>query len=95
MFNILSFIAKSSRFVFWLLILMLSPLVVQTAESAQKYKKSTVIDFEGSMVEGKSRKPYSTYLTQQKDSAFGELHGWTPDLDKRLLDAQTRLDRSQ
>ena len=63
--------------------------------AAPKYKKSTVVDFEGALVEGKSRKPYSAYLTQQKDSAFGELHQWQPDLDKRLLDTQTRLDKKQ
>lgn len=95
MINIPMRIPKSGRLLIWLLILMLSPPMVFTAESAQKYKKSTVIDFEGALVEGKSRKPYSSYLTQQKDSAFGELHAWSPDLDKRLLDAQTRLDRSQ
>ncbi|HEY8279632.1 MAG TPA: hypothetical protein VIH99_08415 [Bdellovibrionota bacterium] len=73
--------------------LMLCPPLHFSAIAA-KYKKSTVIDFEGALVEGKSRKPYSAYLTQQKDSAFGELHQWQPDLDKRLQDARTRLDRS-
>jgi hypothetical protein len=72
--------------------LLLSPTL---ASASSKYKKSTVIDFEGALVEGKSRKPYSAYLTQQKDSAFGELHQWQPDLDKRLQDSQTRLDRTQ
>lgn len=60
-----------------------------------RYKKSTVVDFEGALVEGKSRKPYSAYLTQQKDSAFGELHQWQPDLDKSLLDTQTKMGTSQ
>jgi hypothetical protein len=77
------------------LILMVSPPLISTAEAAApKYKKSTVVDFEGALVEGKSRKPYSAYLTQQKDSAFGELHQWQPDLDKSLLDSQRRLDKS-
>lgn len=65
------------------------------AEAAPKYKKSTVVDFEGALVEGKSRKPYSAYLTQQKDSAFAELHQWRPDLEKRLLDSQNRMDKTQ
>jgi hypothetical protein len=66
-----------------------------SAIAAPKYKKSTVVDFEGALVEGKSRKPYSTYLTQQKDGAFGDLHRWQLDLDKRLLDSQTKLDKTQ
>jgi hypothetical protein len=80
---------------FWLtLMLMVSPPLISSAEAAPKYKKSTTVDFEGATVEGKSRKPYSAYLTQQKDSAFGNLHQWQPDLDKSLLDSQRRLDKS-
>jgi len=75
--------------------LLLAPPLSNKAVAAPKYKKSTVVDFEGALVEGKSRKPYSAYLTQQKDSAFGELHQWQPDLDKSLLDAQTKLDKVQ
>ncbi|MGZ3650585.1 MAG: hypothetical protein ACXVB9_21845 [Bdellovibrionota bacterium] len=74
--------------------LLLAPPLSNKA-AATKYKTSTVVDFEGALVEGKSRKPYSAYLTQQKDSAFGELHQWQPDLDKSLLDAQTKLDKTQ
>ncbi len=77
------------------LFLLLSPLAAPAAHAAPKYKKSTVVDFEGALVEGKSRKPYSAYLTQQKDSAFSELHQWQLDLDKRLLDSQNRMDKSQ
>jgi len=75
--------------------LTLNLLAASSAVAAPKYKQNTVVDFEGALVEGKSRKPYSAYLTQQKDSAFGELHRWLPDLDKRLLDSQTRLDKTQ
>ena len=78
-----------------ILMLMVTPSSAVYAQSGAKFKKSTVIDFEGALVEGKSRKPYSAYLTQQKDSAFGDLHRWQPDFDKRLLDSQTRMDRSQ
>ena len=70
-------------------------LAMPNAAAAPKYKQSTVVDFEGALVEGKSRKPYSAYLTQQKESAFGALNQWQPDWDKRLLDAQVRLDKSQ
>lgn len=81
----------------WLLIftILAAFLAASSSEAAPKYKKSTVVDFEGALVEGKSRKPYSAYLTQQKDSAFSDLHGWLPDLDKRLLDSQNRLDKTQ
>ena len=75
--------------------LLLTPPLCVTAVAAPKYKKSTSVDFEGSMVEGKSRKPYSAYLTQQKDSAFSELHQWKPDIDKSLADSQTKLDKTQ
>lgn len=59
------------------------------------YKKQTTVDFEGALVEGKSRKPYSAYLTQQKDSAFSNLNQWQPDLSKSLEDSKERLDKSQ
>lgn len=97
MLNIFSKSIRKAKPVFWLLFAVFLgtalPLTVDAA--APKYKKSTVVDFEGALVEGKSRKPYSAYLTQQKDSAYGELHQWQPDLNKRLQDAQTRLDRTQ
>jgi len=74
-------------------ILMANPFTTQVAE-ATKYKKSTVVDFEGALVEGKSRKPYSAYLTQQKESAFSDLSQWSPDLDRSLFDSQRRMDKS-
>jgi hypothetical protein len=77
------------------LLVAVSLMSLSPSAFATKYKKSTVVDFEGALVEGKSRKPYSAYLTQQKDSAFGELHQWQPDLDKSLEDSQTRLGNKQ
>jgi hypothetical protein len=77
--------------------LMLSPFLISAAEAgekAPKYKKNTVVDFEGALVEGKSRKPYSAYLTQQKESAFSDLNQWQPDVGKSLTDARERLDKS-
>ncbi len=95
MINFSSLNPTPGRLTLWLtLLLMVSPPVFFSAMAGTTYKKSTVIDFEGSMVEGKSRKPYSAYLSQQKDSAFTDLHLWQPDLDKRLLDSQVRLDHS-
>jgi len=77
-----------------ILAVLLAPPFNGLAVAAPKYKTSTSVDFEGALVEGKSRKPYSAYLTQQKDSAFGELHQWQPDLEKSLLDSQTKLDKT-
>lgn len=87
---------KPSALTYWFIaLLMMGPPAALTVEAAApKYKKSTVVDFEGALVEGKSRKPYSAYLTQQKESAFGDLHQWQPDLDRSLLDSQRRLDKS-
>jgi|GEM_PF-5198942 len=95
MINFLAIIPKPRTFSFLGLATLLMLSQISICQAAPKYKKSTSVDFEGALVEGKSRKPYSAYLTQQKDSAFGELHRWLPDLDKRLLDSQTRLDKSQ
>jgi hypothetical protein len=60
------------------------------AEGKVRYKKNTVVDFEGALVEGKSRKPYSAYLTQQRESAFTELHGWGPDFTRSERNARSR-----
>jgi hypothetical protein len=80
----------------WLsLSLLVSSLVpYQALAGPRKYKSSTVIDFEGALVEGKSRKPYSTYLSQQKRTAYSDLHLWQPDFDKRLLDSQVKLENT-
>lgn len=76
--------------------LLLCPFFASTAnaEKAPRYKKNTVVDFEGALVEGKSRKPYSAYLTQQKESAFSDLNQWQPDIGKSLKDSRERLDKS-
>lgn len=63
------------------------------ATKSPKYKSRTVVDFEGALVEGKSRKPYSTYLTQQKDSAFSDLHSWKPDIEKHASDRLETLEQ--
>lgn len=85
---------RIGRLTFFLTVLLLASPSPGYAEKAPRYKKSTVVDFEGALVEGKSRKPYSAYLTQQKESAFGDLHQWQPDLDRSLLESQRRLDKS-
>jgi hypothetical protein len=77
-----------------LVLALFATFAVPTAESAPRYKKQTVVDFEGALVEGKSRKPYSAYLTQQKDSAFSDLNQWQPDLNHSLLESQRRMDKS-
>src|ERR1700739_2636075 len=85
--------ARPSRIILILALLLCPPL--SRSAYATKYKKSTVVDFEGALVEGKSRKPYSAYLTQQKESAYGDLHTWQPDLDKSIADSQTKLSNKQ
>lgn len=86
-------LAGTKMFLFVFLFMVAPPVVFQT-EAAPKYKKNTVVDFEGALVEGKSRKPYSSYLTQQKESAFDDLHNWSPDFDRTLLESQRRLDKT-
>ncbi len=85
---------RKKRTLWFAFLLMVCPPVILSAESAPKYKKNTVVDFEGALVEGKSRKPYSAYLTQQKESAFGELHQWEPDLDRSLQETQRKMEKS-
>ena len=58
-----------------------------------KYKKQTNVDFEEALVEGKSRKPYSSYLTQQKESAFSDLYEWSPDFDHANAENQVLAGR--
>ena len=72
-----------------------SSILRPLASEATKYKKSTVVDFEGALVEGKSRKPYSAYLTQQKENNFSDLHQWEPDFQKIFVDAQEKLDKTR
>lgn len=84
---------RGQKIALFALVSLLAPGLGYAAPSAKRYKKQTVVDFEGALVEGKSRKPYSAYLTQQKDGAFGDLHQWQPDFDRLLLDAKNRMDR--
>ncbi|RYZ95595.1 MAG: hypothetical protein EOP11_24705, partial [Proteobacteria bacterium] len=81
MVNFLSRLKFGALTLGFIVALMASPpasLSASGAEGAKRYKKSTVVDFEGALVEGKSRKPYSAYLTQQKESAFNDLNQWQP-----------------
>lgn len=49
-----------------------------------RYKKQTVVDFEDALIEGKSRKPYSAYLSKQKEEEMHSLFQWDLDWDHRL-----------
>lgn len=66
--------------------LVLAPLLFSSGALAgsKKYRQNTVVDFEGSVVEGKSRKPYSSYLSQEKNKGFGSLSNWQPDVRKKM-----------
>lgn len=96
MINFLSGLRSGILVVAFTIGFMAMPAAAPSAygEAGKRYKKNTVVDFEGALVEGKSRKPYSAYLTQQKESAFSDLSQWSPDLDRSLFDSQRRMDKS-
>ena len=73
-----------------LFVLLFCPLS-GLAAGKQKYKKNTVIDFEGALVEGKSRKPYSAYLYKQKEQAAKDLSEWDLDLSKGIAFSKERI----
>lgn len=80
-----------------MLLFLVSPPVIPSAHGASgkqapRYKKNTVVDFEGALVEGKSRKPYSTYLTQQRENDLGDLNRWEPDYGKSFESSKTKLE---
>jgi hypothetical protein len=61
-------------------------------KAAVRYKTHTTVDFEEALVEGKSRKPYAAYLSQDKDYAMENLSDWDMDLQKSISDTQARLE---
>ncbi|MCO5144228.1 MAG: hypothetical protein M9962_14155 [Oligoflexia bacterium] len=96
MFNFLRQIAHSlfaQQSLLILFVFLASASITEVQAKSPKYKSRTVVDFEGALVEGKSRKPYSTYLTQQKDAAFSDLHNWEPDIDKNASDRLDTLEQ--
>lgn len=71
-----------------LLLLLATPMEI---DAATKYKKQTTVDFDDALIEGKSRKPYATYLSQQKTSTFNNLNDWDLDLEKNIEQSVTRI----
>ena len=57
-----------------------------------RYKTNTVVDFEETTVEGKSRKPYSAYLFEQQNPDTEDLANWQPDLNKQIELAAEKLE---
>ena len=57
----------------------LSALVLLAPSSgtcAPRYKQNTVVDFDGATVEGKSRKPYSAYVSERALAGSPDLASW-------------------
>ena len=77
--------SRRSR-LFWLAVILLHFIFIPLARSEKpvRYKKQTVVDFEDALVEGKSRKPYSAYLSKQKSEEMHDLFDWDLDLNHRI-----------
>lgn len=76
---------KTRTYLTLIISVAVAPLLFSNvAIAGPKYKKNTVIDFEGALVEGKSRKPYSSYLSQEHKGGFDSLSNWKPDLRKKI-----------
>lgn len=72
--------------------LALAVLAPASSEGATVYKKKTVVDFEEALIEGKSRKPYSAYLYQQKAPDASALAEWQLDFQKRAGMSRTKIE---
>ena len=68
------------------MLVFLNPAFVPIAEAEKpvRYKKQTVVDFEDALIEGKSRKTYSAYLTKQKEEEMRNLFHWDLDWERRI-----------
>lgn len=60
-----------------------------------KYKKNTTVDFEGATIEGKSRKPYSAYVSQKAQKGAADLAEWNPDFSQRLKLSRRKWEHSK
>lgn len=70
----------------WLFVALLQFSFIPHAiagEAPTRYKKQTVVDFEDALIEGKSRKPYSAYLSKQKDEEMRSYFDWDLDWQRR------------
>ena len=69
----------------WALLVILAGFCLPSLAIAEpRYKKNTVVDFEGATVEGKSRKPYSAYVSEKAMAAADDLAAWEPDFNEKL-----------
>ncbi len=59
-------------------------LTADAKDAPVRYKKQTVVDFEDALIEGKSRKPYSAYLSKQKDEEMRGYFDWDLDWQRRV-----------
>lgn len=75
-----------SLFLWVVLVFMYPGLAIEASAEGKaiRYKKQTVVDFEDALIEGKSRKPYSAYLSKQKDEEMRGLFDWDLDWERRV-----------
>ena len=62
------------------------------AKASPHYKQKSVVDFDDAVVEGKSRKPYSTYLSKENEGNFSDVNSWSLDFSKRLKHSQLKAE---
>lgn len=75
-------------------IILSASLCLAKAEASPAYKKKTVIDFDGATIEGKSRKPYSAYLSKQRDPAMDDLVKWKFNWQRNLEHSRESLENN-
>ena len=62
------------------------------AFAEEKYKKKTFVNFEESLVEGKSRSPYSSYLFKKRENSIRNLSNWKPNWNASLSSTRKKLE---
>ncbi len=71
------------------LVLMNPPVALA---KAPHYKQKSVVDFDDALVEGKSRKPYSTYLSKENAGDFRDVNSWGLDFASRQRSARLKAE---
>jgi hypothetical protein len=90
----INFLARIGKKAGWTLfaLLLLSLVAPNQGQGATKYKKSTTVDFDEALIEGKSRKPYSAYLYQQQNASPDALAAWDLDFKKRSAMSRSKFE---
>ena len=72
-------------------ILALGLAIANSAFCEPQYKRKTIIDFDEALVEGKTRKPQSSFLSEKQGSLFSGLAEWSPDFNKKIEDSKIEV----